>query len=105
MEPSESAFEHIYQIARRIPQGRVTTYGRIARALGGGVGPRDVGRALASLPTEHDVPTHRVVNARGKPLCPRGRGSLEAQQQELAREGVPLDDKGRVPLDSLVWEP
>jgi methylated-DNA-protein-cysteine methyltransferase-like protein len=105
MSDTADVQERLYALIRRIPPGRVSTYGTLARALGGGVGPREVGRMISEGASEHDIPTHRVVSARGVPLCPRGRGSEQEQRTKLQREGIPLDARGRVPLQDLLWVP
>src|SRR5688572_505500 len=55
----------VYAVVRRIPRGRVATYGQVARLAGLGAGARQVGYALSDLPTGSTVPWHRVINARG----------------------------------------
>jgi methylated-DNA-protein-cysteine methyltransferase-like protein len=105
MSDTADVQERLYALIRRIPPGRVSTYGTLARALGGGVDPREVGRLISGGAPGHDVPTHRVVSARGVPLCPRGRGSEQEQRAKLEGEGVALDARGRVPLQELLWVP
>lgn len=101
------AFRRVRHLVRCVPAGRVTTYGRLARAVSE-VGPplsaRAAGWALARCPP--DVPWHRVVNAAGalsverSGLCPPG-----FQRALLEAEGVPFDRKGRVRLAACVFEP
>ncbi len=87
----------------RIPEGTVATYGQIAESLG--VGPRQVGRALAEMPEGRVCPWHRVINARGE-VSPRN-GSKTAhlkQRRRLEREGVVFRN-GRVDLEVYRWHP
>jgi methylated-DNA-protein-cysteine methyltransferase-like protein len=89
-----SSRARIYEAVRRIPRGRVSTYGDVAAAAGLPGHARQVGYALAALETggegpREDVPWHRVVNAKGR-ISPRGSDrSVEALQRALLRsEGV-----------------
>lgn len=88
-----SSRARIYDAVRRIPVGRVATYGDIAAAAGLPGHARQVGYALAALDGESDVPWHRVVNAQGR-ISPRGGDrSAEALQQALLRsEGIAFHD-------------
>ena len=90
-------YEKIYSFVRKIPSGRVTTYGQVA-AIVGGCTPRMVGYAMAALPADSDVPWQRVINHQGK-ISPRsgGPGGL-IQRELLTEEGVRFDGQGRVDL-------
>jgi methylated-DNA-protein-cysteine methyltransferase-like protein len=94
----------VYALVRRIPPGRVTTYGSIAYALGMPHGARQVGWAMAAVPDaeEDSVPAHRVVNASGGVS---GGWSAELRRAKLKDEGVTFDEHGRVRLDAHFWEP
>jgi len=97
-------FEQVYELVRRIPEGRVMTYGQIATLLGHRLSPRAVGWALHGCPP--DVPWQRVVNARGAcstdrlPDMPPG-----AQRALLEREGVRFDASGRLDLGRYRFDP
>ena len=99
------SYHRIYQVVRRIPRGRVATYGQIAMLAGLHGHARQVGYALHALPSGSTVPWHRVVNARGTISLRSVPGAELVQQQLLAREGVRLDGKGRVPLSRVRWIP
>ena len=89
---------------RRVPRGRVTTYGTIARIAGLRGQARLVGYALHALPTATTVPWHRVINARGQISVGRGRGGAATTQQlKLDREGIRFDAAGRVSLERFGW--
>ncbi len=97
-------YERIYEMVRRIPPGRVTTYGRIA-ALVGGCTARMVGYAMAALKrgTAPDVPWQRVINAKGK-VSVHGDGIGNAIQRDiLEQEGVVFDTDGRVDFERFGW--
>ena len=99
-----SSYERFYAVVRTIPEGRVSSYGVVARLAGLPGHARQVGYALAALPDEHDVPWHRVVNARGE-VSRRSGGSAfeEIQRVLLEAEGVRFDERGRIPLREFGW--
>ena len=99
----DSFFEQVYKVVRRIPPGKVATYGQIARTLGAPRAARTVGWALHDLPDGSDVPWQRVVNARGTiSLDERGLGGA-MQHALLEEEGVVLDEQGRIDLGVYGW--
>jgi methylated-DNA-protein-cysteine methyltransferase related protein len=96
-------YARIYAVVRRIPRGRVATYGQIADLAGLPGHARQVGYALHALPDSTAVPWHRVLNAAGA-VSPRAvPGAQLTQRQLLEREGVPFDLRGRVPLERVRW--
>jgi methylated-DNA-protein-cysteine methyltransferase related protein len=98
-------YRRIYNVVRRIPRGRVATYGQVATLAGLAGHARQVGYALHALPEGSTVPWHRVVNARGGISLRSIPGAELVQQQLLAREGVRLDSRGRVSLRRVRWVP
>jgi methylated-DNA-protein-cysteine methyltransferase-like protein len=95
--------KRIYAAVRRIPRGRVATYGGIAELAGLEGHARQVGYALHDLPPNSGVPWHRVINAKGE-ISPRTAGdSHELQQMLLEAEGVELDLAGRIDLKRFRW--
>lgn len=95
----------VYAIVARIPYGRVTTYGRIAQALGSIRGARMVGWALDSVPPELDLPCHRVVNRVGLLSGGWHFGHPDVMRGLLRAEGVPFVDEFQVDLRRCLWEP
>jgi methylated-DNA-protein-cysteine methyltransferase-like protein len=98
-------WERIYAVVRRIPRGRVATYGQVARLCGMPGRAREVGWALAALGGESAVPWQRVINALGRIS---GRGEPVAalvQRALLEREGVAFASGGRVDLEAHAWRP
>jgi len=94
----------IYAVVRRVPRGKVATYGQIAALAGMPRHARQVGYALHALPPGSDVPWHRVVNARGE-VSPRSAPGWEDVQRDLLeQEGVELP-RGRVDLARHAWRP
>lgn len=92
-------------MVRRIPKGRVATYGQVAALAGIAGHARQVGYALHALPEGTTVPWHRVVNASGGISTRSMPGAELIQQQLLAREGVRLNARGRVALSQTRWVP
>ena len=102
MSPS---YTRIYAVVRRIPRGRVATYGQVAELAGLPGHARQVGYALHALPTGTTVPWHRVLNARGTLSLRRSPGGEITQRIRLEREGVRFDAGGRITLQRLQWRP
>ena len=99
----QELFARIYNAIRRVPRGRVVTYGQIAATVGLPRHARLVGRALRSLPEHSDVPWHRVVNASGH-VSHRPSDSDQLQRLLLEAEGIAFGLTGRLSLDDLRWE-
>ena len=99
-----TTYDRIYAIVRRIPKGRVATYGQVASLAGLGGHARQVGYALSALPDRTAVPWHRVINARGE-VSPRSEGCDDRQRDLLDAEGVHSDPGGRVALSRYRWKP
>lgn len=98
-------YQRIYAVVRRIPRGRVATYGQIAYLAGLPNHARQVGYALHSLAADEAVPWQRVVNASGG-VSPRCHPYAVLQQRELLeREGVEFDANDRIPLKRYLWRP
>ena len=96
--------ERVYKIVRRIPPGRVMTYGQIADILGEGYTPRTVGFVMHAA-DEETTPWQRVINSQG--ACSTGRVILppDLQQRMLEAEGVEFDARGRCDLPRYRWTP
>jgi methylated-DNA-protein-cysteine methyltransferase-like protein len=98
---TSSLYERIYDVTKRIPKGRVATYGQIAHLAGMPNGARQVGYAMAALgrgAPRPDVPWHRVVNARGESSVG------EEQTVRLRAEGIEFDPNGRIDLRCFGWQ-
>ena len=94
----------MYAVVRKIPRGRVATYGQVAAMAGFPRAPRVAGYALHALPEGSPVPWHRVVGAGGR--LSLARLSLESaltQRMRLEREGVRFDGRGRVRMGECGW--
>ena len=92
-------------MVNRIPQGKVATYGQIAKLIGYPKHSRYIGRALSQLENNSKVPWHRVVNSKGK-ISPRGfDGCDDYQQILLEEEGIEFNSTGYISLSRFQWEP
>jgi methylated-DNA-protein-cysteine methyltransferase-like protein len=101
----DRAYARIYAVVRRIPPGRIATYGQVAALAGMPGQARQVGYALHALPDDQAVPWHRVINARGR-LSTRAEPFEESiQRQLLEREGLSFDPSGRTDLERYRWKP
>ena len=94
---ADSATKRIYEAVKRIPKGRVATYGQVAAMAGNERMSRAVGNALHKNPTPGIVPCHRVVDAKGRLAGGFAFGGMEAQAALLTAEGVEVVD-GKVDL-------
>ena len=99
----KNTFELIYDVVRRIPRGRVATYGQVAMLAGNPRWSRVVGYALHVNPEPGVIPCHRVVNRFGEPSPAFAFGGVNEQIFLLEDEGVELAD-GRVDLAKYLWD-
>jgi methylated-DNA-protein-cysteine methyltransferase related protein len=100
---TETFAERVFAIVAEIPRGRVTTYGRIAAALGTPRNARMVGWAVHDGP--EGLPFHRVVNRIGFLSAGWAFGHPDRMRALLEAEGVPFIEEHRVDLAKCVWEP
>ena len=100
-----TSHQRIYATVRRIPRGKVATYGQIADIAGLPRQPRLVGYALHALTSSTSVPWHRVVNARGMVSIRSDGAASLCQRLLLEQEGVMFDARGRVSLERFGWRP
>ena len=96
---------HIYAVVRRIPRGRVATYGQVARLAGLPRQARQVGYALNRLSEDSGVPWHRVINAKGEISARAIPDDARLQRILLSAEGVRFNPAGRIALDRYLWNP
>lgn len=98
-----STYERFYRVIRKIPRGRVATYGQVARLAGLPGHARQVGYALHALRSSTAVPWQRVINAAGRISLRSPTGRI-SQRLLLEREGVDFAGD-RVPLARYGWKP
>ncbi|WP_319584922.1 MGMT family protein [uncultured Pseudodesulfovibrio sp.] len=94
----------IIETIRSIPEGRVTTYGRVAALAGNRRGARQVSRVLHTSSRTENLPWHRVINREGRISLGRMQG-YEEQKRLLEAEGVRFDKTDRIDLDRFGWPP
>jgi methylated-DNA-protein-cysteine methyltransferase-like protein len=99
-----SFYEKVYEIVRRIPRGKVTTYGAIAETIGMKSSSRLVGQALRSMPEEMDIPAQRVINRNGLLTGAHQFGGYERMRWMLEREGVSFKGDA-VDMKKYFWKP
>jgi methylated-DNA-protein-cysteine methyltransferase related protein len=104
-KPVSSTYSRIYRTVKKIPRGRVATYGQIARLAGFPRHARLVGYALHALRSDVDpsVPWHRVINAKGEISLDEFSGA-DLQRKLLQAEGVIFDRRHRVDLERFGWK-
>ncbi len=103
MEVFVAFFQEVYDIVRKIPKGKVATYGQIARMLGQPKRAKIVGWALHKNPYFGEVPCHRVVNRNGEISSGFAFGGMEVQKEMLEAEGITFDEDGKIDLNEFLW--
>lgn len=96
-------WKSVYELVKKIPRGRVVTYGQLAKALRLPGGARTAGRAMAACPSGQGVPWHRVVGAGGALLIREPYASL--QRKLLESEGLELAEKRILDFRDCAWTP
>lgn len=102
---NDNFFDRVYQIVRQIPEGKVTSYGAIAKALGTARSARMVGWAMNASHTLEDVPAHRVVNRKGLLTGKIHFDGTNLMQQLLENEGIEVVDNQIVDFEKVFWTP
>ena len=103
---NESFFSVVYDVVRKIPKGRVTSYGAIAAALGARSSARMVGWAMnAAHGMKPKVPAHRVVNRQGLLTGKMHFASPDAMQEALEREGIVVKEDAVQNFKTVFWDP
>lgn len=105
-EQEISFFDQVYQVARLIPFGRITSYGAIAAYLGTKGSSRMVGWAMnASHHQKEFVPAHRVVNRKGILTGKHHFQGTNVMQELLQSEGIRVEDNRIIDFEKLFWDP
>lgn len=110
MSEPPNFYDQVYAVVRRIPRGKVTSYGRIARMLGRPRAARAVGYALNALKDRRadsefvEVPWQRVINSQGRISIVNREHGANQQAELLRQEGVVVSQKLRVNLEIYLWE-
>ncbi|MBQ4166459.1 MAG: MGMT family protein [Oscillospiraceae bacterium] len=99
-----SVFEKIYEQVKKIPRGKVATYGQIAMLAGNPRWSRVVGYALHSNPDPDNIPCYRVVDRMGRLSSAFVFGGINRQAELLRADGVEVCDDNTVKLDKFLWD-
>ena len=102
---NENFFDRVYEVARLIPEGRVPSYGAIAKYLGAARSARMVGWAMNGAGKFDDIPAHRVVNKVGLLTGKHHFDGTNLMQQLLENEGVKVVDNQIVHFEKHFWDP
>ena len=105
MKESDNFFEKVYDVARLIPLGRVTSYGAIAKYVGAARSARMVGWAMNSSGKYDDIPAHRVVNRKGLLTGKHHFQGTNLMQQLLENEGIVVIDHQIQDFETVFWDP
>jgi methylated-DNA-protein-cysteine methyltransferase-like protein len=98
-------FEKVYAIARQIPEGRITSYGAIAKCIGSPQSARMVGWAMNASHNQEDVPAHRVVNRKGLLTGKHHFEGTTLMQQLLENEGIVVIENQIQNFEEIFWDP
>jgi methylated-DNA-protein-cysteine methyltransferase-like protein len=102
----ENFFELVYEVARQIPKGRITSYGAIAACLGTKLSARMVGWAMnGAEKIKPKIPAHRVVNRIGLLSGKHHFSPPGAMEKLLKKEGIKVKDDKVVDFEKLFWDP
>jgi len=104
-EKNKDFFDHVYQVVRYIPPGRVTSYGAVAKYLGSARGARMVGWAMNACMNRDDVPAHRVVNRLGILSGKMHFITPDAMEERLSAEGIEVVDDKIQNFAAVFWDP
>ena len=102
--PEAGRTHAIYECVRQVPQGKVATYGQVAKQVGEGCTPQQVGTAMSGLPDDSDVPWQRIIDSKGKLIKRSGQRNHEEQGRLLEEEGITVTADGKVGLKQYRWE-
>jgi methylated-DNA-protein-cysteine methyltransferase-like protein len=102
---SENFFEKVYEVAKLIPFGRVTSYGAIAKYLGAARSARMVGWAMNASHASKNIPAHRVVNRNGLLTGKFHFEGSNLMQQLLENEGIVVIDNQIQDFQAVFWDP
>ena len=105
MNNNNGFFENVYSVVRKIPYGKVSTYGAIANFLGSGKSARAVGWAMNSSHKFKDIPAHRVVNRNGLLTGKHHFAGTNLMKDLLESEGVKIFENTVLDFENVVWDP
>tara|TARA_B100001175_G_C19311064_1_gene543035 strand:+ start:205 stop:537 length:333 start_codon:yes stop_codon:yes gene_type:complete len=98
-------FERVYFVVRKIPFGKVTSYGAIAKHLGSPQSSRVVGWAMNNSHYKNDIPAHRVVNRNGMLTGKHHFSGTNLMKELLENEGIKVVDNIVLDFEKFFWDP
>lgn len=104
MRPSSDFFRKVVLLIKRIPSGKVATYGQIAALAGKEQGSRGVAWILHSCSTAYQLPWHRVINSQGKISFPSDTRNYRIQKKRLEQEGVEMNSSKKYNMEKYQWK-
>jgi methylated-DNA-protein-cysteine methyltransferase-like protein len=102
--PASQTYLKIWKAIKKIPRGKVATYGQIASLAGFAGHARLVGYALHATPDDVQIPWHRVINYQGRISLPKDEGQYDLQKALLEAEGIVFVHE-RINLKKYRWQP
>lgn len=105
MKSNDNFFEKVYEVAKQIPFGRVTSYGAIAKYLGAARSARMVGWAMNASHNNEEIPAHRVVNRKGLLTGKLHFDGTNLMQQLLESEGIIVIENQIQNFNETFWDP
>lgn len=106
MKKTEDFYEKVYEVVRQIPDGKVTSYGAIAKAIGAPKSARTVGYAMNnSLKNDAGLPAHRVVNRNGVLTGKHHFSEIDMMQKQLEDEGHVVENDQIRNFQEVFWDP
>ncbi|SNR56749.1 methylated-DNA-protein-cysteine methyltransferase related protein [Lutibacter agarilyticus] len=105
MKSNDNFFEKVYEVAKLIPYGRVTSYGAIAKYLGAARSARMVGWAMNASHNNNEIPAHRVVNRIGLLTGKQHFDGTNLMQQLLENEGIIVIENQIQDFKTIFWDP
>lgn len=100
-----SFFERVYEVVKQIPEGKVTSYGAIAKHLGAAGSSRMVGWAMNNASKMEDIPAHRVVNRNGLLTGKHHFPGSRVMEQMLQAEGIEVEEDKVIDFERHYWDP
>lgn len=98
-------FDWVYQVVRQIPEGRVTSYGAIAKYIGSPKSSRVVGYAMNAAHSDQSIPAHRVVNRIGVLTGKLNFETIDTMESRLKEEGIEVKNDQIVHFQKHFWDP
>lgn len=105
MSLEESFFEKVYKVVRQIPEGKVTSYGEIAKFLGSSKSARVVGWAMNAAHGDDSIPAHRVVNNKGLLTGKHHFNGVNLMQNLLENEKITIKNNKIINFEKHFWSP